>query len=440
VLFTTIVAEIERRAQTHEIGHLQEIRKELKGKIRLPGPTIFHRDTVMDTYAFHYGGRKELQFNVGTEPGDRIRHGVAFSFESSRSLPEPDLLLPSVKRFNDFLRVHPDSYRDMRMWHYDEHEQRSAEYRPIPIEPDLIRRGVFIFMGKTQPLISLDYDLILDDFDRLLPLYEFVEGSGDSSAEQASSSTLYIAGDKPAGPNTFFHAVQTQARQPITLSDLIERLRAIHKMPEGRSLVPTSTKDHDFVIKVRTTYAATHGYLKPIGDESSATDKGTGRRTKFTFTSGCTLKRLSTTVSLAQRELDIDLRHNAIQRGLHNHLVAQYGQDNVGTELENAAGRVDVVVRRDSGYWFYEIKTASTARGCIREALPQLLEYSYWPGAQVANRLVVVGEPPLDRDSEQYLSTLRDRFGLPAEYEQFDIKSGRIVCHIKSVASVRAEI
>ena len=331
-----IVAEIERRAQTHEIGRLQEIRKELKGKSRLPCHTIFHDETVKDIYAFHYGGRKELQFNIGTEPYDRIRHGVAFSFESSRALPDPDLLVPSAKRFNEFLRRLPNSYPDMSMWFWDENGQRSADYRTIPIEADLIRRGVFIFMGKTQSSNNINFDLILEDFDRLLTLYRFVEG-----------------------------------HETIPALPLRERAR-------------------------------------------------------FEFRPGCSVKSSRTTASYAERELDVNLRHNGIQAALHKHLCSHYGDDNVGAESSNADGRVDIVVRQNGHYWFYEIKTAVTARGCISEALSQLLEYSYWPGAQVAERLVVIGESPLDAQSEQYLSILRERFGLTIEYEQFELTTARI--------------
>lgn len=172
-----IVAEVERRSKTHEIGRLQEIRKELKGMQRLTGQTIFHEDTINDTYAFHYGGRKELQFNIGTEPNDRVRHGVAFSFEPSQSLPDPDLLVPSAKRFNDFLRRYPDHYSDMKMWFWERDKYRSADYRPVPIESALIRKGMFIFMGKTQPARDIKFNLIVEDFDRLLTLYRFVEGA-----------------------------------------------------------------------------------------------------------------------------------------------------------------------------------------------------------------------------------------------------------------------
>ena len=57
-------------------------------------------------------------------------------------------------------------------------------------------------------------------------------------------------------------------------------------------------------------------------------------------------------------------------------------------------------------------------RGCLREAIGQLLEYAFWPGAQEAKRLIVVGETAIDRDAAKYLCRLKERFSLPIEYEQ----------------------
>lgn len=324
-----LVAEIERRAVTREIGRLQEIRKALKGKLRLPWHGIFHQDTIRenDGYAFHYGGRTELQFNVGFEPQNMFRHGVAFSFETSKTLPDPYMLLSSAERFNEFVRLQPQQFASFVMWHWD-HGVRSTDYPVAPIRADLTRPGVFVFMGRMQPLNAIDFELLVDDLDRLLPLYRFVEGNAN---------------------------------------------------------FPTTTKAAE------------------IG---------------FKFKSGCRAKVVETTASLAERKLNIFLRHNEIQKQLHDHLVSQYGAENVGTELGNAGGQVDLVVRRGSKYWFYEIKTALSARGCIREAIAQLLEYSFWPGTQEADKLIVVGEPSLDRDAKQYLSTLRARFSLPIEYYQ----------------------
>ena len=86
-----------------------------------------------------------------------------------------------------------------------------------------------------------------------------------------------------------------------------------------------------------------------------------------------------------------------------------------------------MAVRQGDEYTYYEIKTGLSAQSCIREALGQLLEYSYWPGAQSATRLVIIGEPPLDKHAKTYLETLQKEFSLPMEYRQFDMNSSRLV-------------
>ena len=78
--------------------------------------------------------------------------------------------------------------------------------------------------------------------------------------------------------------------------------------------------------------------------------------------------------------------------------------------------RVDAVVKSDGEYLFYEIKTYSNARSCIRDAIGQLLEYSFWPGGQNAKKLVVVGEPALGSEGKAFIKLLTDQFNLPLEY------------------------
>ncbi|WP_116807315.1 hypothetical protein [Steroidobacter cummioxidans] len=89
--------------------------------------------------------------------------------------------------------------------------------------------------------------------------------------------------------------------------------------------------------------------------------------------------------------------------------------------------RVDVSVKDGDSYVYYEIKTGLSAQSCIREALGQLMEYSYWPGAQQAERLIVVGEATYDKDAKAYIKRLRTEFCLPIEYQQFDMKLGRLI-------------
>lgn len=333
----TVAAKLNVESAGRPIGQLQALRKKLKKLDRRPGSDIFRLQgqskTVFPDWAFHYGGRTELQFNIGKDgsKGTMLRHGIAFSFETSQTLPSIDALKPKVRLFNDFLQLYPDKYASMRMWHFHGNK-RSDEYMPSPIPQERVEEGVFVFLGKRFPIEQLDYDVILDDFDDLLPLYQYVESNG-----------------------------------------------SLHPV-----LLPT---DAD-----------------------------------FKFVPGCSIKAKKTIAVITVNQLDVNLRHNVLQEALYQRLVAQFGADNVGTEIPSGIGTsVDLVVRRDEGYWFYEIKVYHSPRACIREAVGQLLEYSFWPGAQEASRLIVVGESPLDSESEEYLRQIRARFSLPIYYEQIAV-------------------
>lgn len=330
-----IAEELNRRAEPHRIGQLQSIRKAIKGFKRLPSRSIFTGLTVHDGWAFHHGGRSELQFNIGhenPEGADELRHGVAFSFELSQTLPSIDVLVPKARLFNEYLQMYPDQFADMRMWHYRDGE-RSGDYAPGGILPELVRTGVFVFLGKRQPAAHVDYEAVLTDFDRLLPLYEYVERGGEQDVAPASGG--------------------------------------------------------------------------------------------FTFRPGTTARAASASATLAERQLNITLRHNLMQAALCRRLVAEHGAENVADEQPSGLGtKIDVVLRiRNQQYWYYEIKTASSPRACLREALGQILEYSFWPGAREASRLIVCGESALDEDGAAYLEQLQRRFSLPVDYEQVTVPS-----------------
>lgn len=177
----TIVTEINSRAKDYQIGNLPEIRKKLKGLKRLPPQSIFDLlPSANNNWAFHHGGRTVLQFNLGIENPhgkEELRFGVAFSFAASRSFPKIDMLFPKADLFNDFMNLYPDEYADMKMWHYIK-SQPSSDYRPTVIPPELAANHVFVFLGKRQKFPHIDYELILDTLDRLLPIYHYVESQG----------------------------------------------------------------------------------------------------------------------------------------------------------------------------------------------------------------------------------------------------------------------
>jgi hypothetical protein len=328
-----VVAQLNERAEHHPFGKLQELRQSLKGLKRLAAQHPFRAETTFLTYAYHYGGRTEIQFNIGDEPEDQLRHGVAFSFETSQTLPNIDLLIPKVARFNEYLRVNPEFFGDMLMWHWDGPLRSPGEQCPSPIPKSLIREKVF--MGRLQPKSELDFDLMVSDFDRLLDLYRFVEGS--------------------------------------------------EAFPESSRAV-----------------------------------------SKFTFKSGHRESSPAPTKSISGGELDVNQRHKEIQTSLFEYLVLTHGASNVGTEVSTVSGSIDVVLRLD-GYTFFEIKTAMSARACIREGLSQILEYSYWPQSTVARSLVIVGEPALDGPAAEYIQTLKTHFSLPITYKQFDMAKEKLV-------------
>lgn len=333
-LISEIAEEINEKSKGYKVGELQHLRKQLKGMKRLPGTAIFTSKTIFDSekdkYAFHYGGRPELQFNIGIEEGPpgKLRHGLAFSLETSQTLKDINELRPQIYLFNDFIRLYPEKFGHYRMWHCDA-EGRSCNYTPSPIPEERIRNKVFIVLGKTQPIDDYDVDAILRDFDELLPLYKYVIGNGT-----------------------------------------IPPLEVI---------------------------------------EDSETE----------FTPGCKINAHQTVAYFKASQIDVDLRHNLIQLALYKKLCEQFGKDVVRAEWPTGNGtRIDMVVKHASTFWFYEVKTYHSPRACIREALGQLLEYSFWPNGKKAERLIVVGENPLDQEGYDYLEFLRINFRLPIFYEQ----------------------
>ena len=185
-----IVQELNIRAKNHPVGELQEFRKKVNGLQRVPTRFIFPSSLISNEWVFHRGGREELQYNIGFEEieGSReLRYGVAFSFETSRAFPSIDPLVPQVKLFNDFIRDNFEEFEDLKMWHW-ENAQRIGDYSPSMIPSSLVTEGVFIFLGKHQPIEQIDFELILDTFDRLFPLYKFVI-SGDDIKLVSSEET-----------------------------------------------------------------------------------------------------------------------------------------------------------------------------------------------------------------------------------------------------------
>lgn len=117
------------------------------------------------------------------------------------------------------------------------------------------------------------------------------------------------------------------------------------------------------------------------------------------------------------------LLHNEIQTKLYEKLCNKFGEKCVGTEIQTGDGTsIDVVVKTTTFCYFYEIKTDASVKGCIRQAVPQLLEYAYWRcDASRAQRLYVVSTAKITTEAELYLKFLRSSFKIPIYYKQIKL-------------------
>mgnify|MGYP007046357668 CR=1 FL=1 len=116
----------------------------------------------------------------------------------------------------------------------------------------------------------------------------------------------------------------------------------------------------------------------------------------FVFKPGCRTKLSFTKASYKKdQQIDVRLLHNDLQQALYDELVQVYGRDNVGTENFIGCGRVDLTLQLGDKYRLYEIKTAFSAKSCIRQAIGQLLEYAYFYKAGFVEKLIVADIAPV---------------------------------------------
>ena len=336
---------VDKRAEAggFEIADLQDIRREVKDEDledrpdQKPTSDIFRTGDLGDDFVFHSGGRNELQFNLGLRRYDgqwMVRYGGALHYKLGEYMEILRPLRARIGLFNEYLRANPGELDGLTMWYEPEGSGvPKGNHSPKEISEDLVEEGTFIFVGKRVKPSELGYDDILEVFDRLLPLYKYIE----------------------------------------------------------RNLNPEVFAD-------------------PENSSQPSTDISPERK-------------YETTVKRPETEVSVDLQHNRMQDVLEERLASEYGAENVHVESPTEQGRsVDLVVEKEGGEWFYEIKPFSEPRICFRKAIGQLLEYAYWSGSKGPERLVVVGKSELGQEGREYLKRLKEKFSLPMEYQQLRIE------------------
>ncbi|MDG0800833.1 hypothetical protein [Pectobacterium polaris] len=149
----------------------------------------------------------------------------------------------------------------------------------------------------------------------------------------------------------------------------------------------------------------------------------------FEFVSGNKNKKELGNRQSSKSDIEIEYLHNNIQKGLYDLLCSEYGSKNVGTENNTGYNsRIDLVVRlSNSSFYFYEIKTGTSALACIREALGQVIEYVHFRDYPInVNKMFIIGMYPPNDEEVKYIKTLRERYNIPIYYRQYFIKDNYI--------------
>jgi hypothetical protein len=125
----------------------------------------------------------------------------------------------------------------------------------------------------------------------------------------------------------------------------------------------------------------------------------------------------------ASREVEYTPEHNFMQR----QLLLELRKEFPGADVELEKNFVAVSVRTKKELLYFEIKSDSEGRKVIRNALGQILDYAFYrPGREeLAVRLIIVGQNPLNKAEKSYLDFLQKQFRLPLEYRTLRRRKSR---------------
>jgi len=169
---------------------------------------------------------------------------------------------------------------------------------------------------------------------------------------------------------------------------------------------PSHISIYEFAEELYDKYGRDGGTKTNTGKKRKSTRKGaTSRNSK-------PQKRKGTVSYIANQ------KHNLIQEALYNQLVKKHGKENVILE-ENY---VDIKVKFPNKINFYEVKSASYASDCIKEALGQIISYSQKDNDKREKQLFVVGQYAPNEDEIEYLNFVKNNLKLKFDYINIELK------------------
>lgn len=133
---------------------------------------------------------------------------------------------------------------------------------------------------------------------------------------------------------------------------------------------------------------------------------------------GRKVRRLSQTVT-------VDLQERRLQKRLMLLLREQFGKNNVKREGGFGFAPFDLVVTHGQRTILIELKAYADAKRAIREALGQILEYTFFYSTMSNHArkidLFIVAPAPMNDAVSDYMNLLRTRFAIPVHYCSFTL-------------------
>jgi hypothetical protein len=184
------------------------------------------------------------------------------------------------------------------------------------------------------------------------------------------------------------------------------RISEIHNIMIANK--PANLNVYEFMIQLYTQFGQTED--KEIIAKTRIVKKRTTRKATLN-------KNTNSQIRTITRSFIVVQKHNKIQETLKELLIKQYGKENVILE-ENF---VDIKLNQPDFIAFYEVKSASYASECIKEALGQLLLYSLNDNDERIKKHFVVGQYPPTENDKKYIAFLKQNLKLDFDYINIEI-------------------
>jgi hypothetical protein len=236
--------------------------------------------------------------------------------------------------------------------------------------------------------------------------------------EEALLNALYEAGGK-AGVSKIYGLLTDKFSTLLTHEDLTK----INKSGDNtwrnkvrwlrENLIPKG----ELIGVSKGIWGITPKGIERIGKQNDILDSEVSnykRRTRKATES----KNLETYERKASQSFQVYPKHNILQTQFRELLIDEFGSDRVIMEENNT----DLKVVLKDKIIFYEIKPYTSAEGCIREALGQLLSYVFFDTTKQTKEIVIVGPNPPNEEEQQFIDYIKSNLSIPFLYKSFKPK------------------